>query len=134
MILSITTKKILFWWVGDIWNHLRTEVTTKSVNKNLWSHYIYQIGATISKKSWIRNLCIQKFIVVNHWLSQSILSKISCDGLGTCELISVQKLQPNQWKNSKFTIYIKLGLFCQNSPWLRNLCIQIMIVVNHWFL
>ena len=34
LIFSISTKQTLFQWVGDLLNHLRTQVTTKSVTKN----------------------------------------------------------------------------------------------------
>ena len=71
----------------NLLNHLRTEVMTKSTKK-VWSNNIYQIRAIMSK-SWLRNLCRQKKIAVNDLFSQSVISKLCFDGLGTCQLIVI---------------------------------------------
>ena len=108
--LSSTTKNTLFWWVGDQLTHLRTKVTTKSVKKDCDLTTYIRLGPKCQNSPWLRNLCIQNMIVVNHWFSQTVLNKNCVDGLGTCSLISEKKLQTYQWKNSNFTTYIKLGL------------------------
>ena len=85
LIFSFSTKQTLFWWDGDLLNHSRTQVTTKSVtNINNFTRHI---------SNWENNIKIfhgselyeyKKMIVGNHWFSQSRLNMLWFDGLGTC--------------------------------------------------
>ena len=73
-------------------------------------HYKYQIEARMLIICHGSELCVyNNIIVVNYWFYQSVLNKHWFDGWGAYEIISEHKLWPNQWKNSIFTTYIKLG-------------------------
>ena len=124
----------MFWWVGT-----SEIISEQKIWPNQWKRicdlttYII-LGPKCQNFPGLIILCIQKVIEVNHWFSQSVLSKHCFDRLGTCELISEQKLRPNQWK--KFVILLHISHWGSNVkkiPVISILFIQIMITVNHWF-
>ena len=109
-IFQINTKQTLFWWVGGLCNHLSTEVTTRSEKKRFWSHYIYQIGAIMSKLPMAQKSIYTK-INCSQWLILAIRTKQTLFWWvgGLCNYLRTE-VTTKSVKNRDLTTYIKLLL------------------------
>ena len=77
-------------------------------------------------------ICLVLIEKIKYWPQSSVLSKLCFDVLGPVNWSQNRSYNLISENNSYLTTHIKLDQPYHHIPWLRNLCLQKMIVVNHW--
>ena len=94
------------------------KLQTNQWKKNVILLHISNMGFNVKILQGSEIFVYKTITAVNHWCSQTELNKHCFDGLGTSELISEQKLQPNQWK--KIVILLHISHWGQNGKILQG--------------
>ena len=123
LIFSNIMKYNLFWCVGDLFNHLRTEVMTKSVKKISEFNTYIELGTQCWNVPWLRTQYILNMIVVNDWFYLTVLNKIISISRGPVN--SFQNRSCNQSREiMTYFLTFNLGPKGWNASQLTILCLK----------